>query len=87
MGLHDDSGARCRRHAMVKEPRRKSRTEQRRRSSRVPMARTLGVLGNRQSHRFELALDQSVKITVSRGGSEQDITATIGKRTANFFAG
>ena len=35
----------------------------------------------------ELAPDQSVKITVSRGGSEQDITATIGKRTANFFAG
>jgi serine protease Do len=35
----------------------------------------------------ELAPDQSVKITVSRGGSEQDITATIGKRTNNFFAG
>lgn len=28
----------------------------------------------------ELAPDQSVKITVSRGGSEQEITATIGKR-------
>jgi PDZ domain-containing secreted protein len=35
----------------------------------------------------ELAPDQSVKITVSRGGSEQDITATIGKRSNNFFAG
>jgi len=34
----------------------------------------------------ELAPDQSVKITVSRNGSEQDITATIGKRSANFFA-
>jgi len=33
----------------------------------------------------ELAPDQSVKITVSRNGSEQDITATIGKRSANFF--
>jgi serine protease Do len=33
----------------------------------------------------ELAPDQSVKITVSRGGSEQDITATIGKRSKNFF--
>src|SRR4029079_14917082 len=28
----------------------------------------------------ELSPDQSVKITVSRGGSEQEITATIGKR-------
>jgi serine protease Do len=35
----------------------------------------------------ELAPDQSVKITVSRGGSEQDITATIGKRSNNFFTG
>ncbi len=35
----------------------------------------------------ELAPDQSVKITVSRGGSEQEITATIGKRRNNFFAG
>lgn len=35
----------------------------------------------------ELSPDQSVKITVSRGGSEQDITATIGKRTNNFFTG
>jgi len=33
----------------------------------------------------ELAPDQSVKITVSRAGSEQDITATIGKRNNNFF--
>jgi len=35
----------------------------------------------------ELAPDQSVKITVSRGGSEQDVTATIGKRSNSFFAG
>jgi len=35
----------------------------------------------------ELAPDQSVKITVSRGGSEQDITATIGKRSNTSFAG
>ena len=34
----------------------------------------------------ELAPDQSVKITVSRGGSEQDITATIGKRSNSSFA-
>ena len=34
----------------------------------------------------ELAPDQSVKITVSRGGSEQEITATIGKRSNTFFA-
>lgn len=34
----------------------------------------------------ELAPDQSVKITVSRGGSEQDITATIGKRSNTNFA-
>src|SRR5215813_8935682 len=34
----------------------------------------------------ELAPDQSVKITVSRGGSEQDITATISKRSNTFFA-
>lgn len=34
----------------------------------------------------ELAPDQSVKITVSRGGSEQDVTATIGKRSNSFFA-
>jgi len=35
----------------------------------------------------ELAPDQSVKITVSRGGSEQDVTATIGKRSNSFFTG
>src|SRR6185503_7215726 len=35
----------------------------------------------------ELAPDQSVKITVSRGGSEQEITATIAKRSNKFFAG
>lgn len=35
----------------------------------------------------ELAPDQSVKITVSRGGSEQDVTATIGKRSNTSFAG
>src|ERR1043166_6325635 len=34
----------------------------------------------------ELAPDQSVKITVSRGGSEQDVTATIGKRSNTLFA-
>jgi len=34
----------------------------------------------------ELAPDQSVKITVSRGGSEQDITATIAKRSNSAFA-
>lgn len=34
----------------------------------------------------ELAPDQAVKITVSRGGSEQDVTATIGKRSNSFFA-
>lgn len=34
----------------------------------------------------ELAPDQSVKITVSRGGSEQDITATVGQRSNKFFA-
>ena len=35
----------------------------------------------------ELAPDQSVKITVSRGGTEQDVTATIGKRSNSSFAG
>jgi serine protease Do len=36
----------------------------------------------------EIAPDQSVKITVSRGGAEQDLTATIGKREgARTFAG
>ena len=34
----------------------------------------------------ELAPDQAVKITVSRGGSEQDVTATIAKRSNSFFA-
>src|SRR5690242_16817081 len=34
----------------------------------------------------ELAPDQSVKITVSRGGAEQDVTATIGKRSNTSFA-
>ena len=34
----------------------------------------------------ELAPDQSVNITVSRNGSEQDITATIGKRSNTSFA-
>ena len=35
----------------------------------------------------ELAPDQSVKISVSRGGSEQEVTATIGKRSNTSFAG
>ena len=35
----------------------------------------------------ELAPDQSVRITVSRGGAEQDVTATIGKRSNSVFAG
>lgn len=35
----------------------------------------------------ELAPDQSVRITVSRGGAEQEVTATIAKRSNNFFAG
>ena len=34
----------------------------------------------------ELAPDQAVKITVSRGGSETDVTATIAKRSNSFFA-
>jgi membrane-associated protease RseP (regulator of RpoE activity) len=34
----------------------------------------------------EMAPDHSVRITVSRGGSEQEITATIGKRTNSTFA-
>jgi serine protease Do len=34
----------------------------------------------------EMAPDQSVKITVSRGGAEQDVTATIGKRSNTSFA-
>ena len=32
----------------------------------------------------EIAPDQSVKVTVSRGGSEQELTATIGKRQNTF---
>ena len=35
----------------------------------------------------ELAPDQSVRISVSRGGSEQEVTATIGKRSNTSFAG
>jgi len=36
----------------------------------------------------EMAPDQSVRVTVSRGGAEQEINATIGKRnTPNFAAG
>ncbi|HET9710879.1 MAG TPA: PDZ domain-containing protein [Pyrinomonadaceae bacterium] len=34
----------------------------------------------------EMAPDHSVKITVSRGGSEQEVTATIGKRNNSSFA-
>lgn len=34
----------------------------------------------------EIAPDQSVKITVSRGGAEQEVTATIGKRNNSSFA-
>jgi membrane-associated protease RseP (regulator of RpoE activity) len=35
----------------------------------------------------ELSPDQSVRIGVSRGGSEQEVTATIGKRSNSAFAG
>ena len=35
----------------------------------------------------EMAPDQSVKLSVSRGGAEQEITATVGKRTNQSFAG
>jgi len=35
----------------------------------------------------ELSPDQSVRIGVSRGGSEQEVTATIGKRSNSSFAG
>ena len=35
----------------------------------------------------EMAPDQSVKVSFSRGGSEQEVTATIGKRTNQSFAG
>jgi serine protease Do len=34
----------------------------------------------------EMAPDQSVRVTVSRGGAEQEITATIGKRNNQNFA-
>ena len=34
----------------------------------------------------ELSPDQSVKVTVSRGGAEQEVTATIGKRNTTSFA-
>ena len=34
----------------------------------------------------EIAPDQSVKVTVSRGGAEQEVTATIGKRNNTGFA-
>lgn len=32
----------------------------------------------------EIAPDQSVKLTISRGGSEQDITVTLGRRSMSF---
>jgi serine protease Do len=36
----------------------------------------------------EIAPDQSVRVTISRGGSEQELTATMGRRTAsNTFSG
>lgn len=35
----------------------------------------------------ELAPDQSVRVSFSRGGTEQEITATIGKRNNSSFAG
>jgi membrane-associated protease RseP (regulator of RpoE activity) len=35
----------------------------------------------------ELSPDQSVRVTVSRGGAEQELTATIGKRNHPGFAG
>ena len=34
----------------------------------------------------EIAPDQSVKVSVSRGGAEQEVTATIGKRNNSSFA-
>jgi serine protease Do len=34
----------------------------------------------------ELSPDQSVKVTISRGGSEQEITATVGKRSNTSMA-
>ena len=35
----------------------------------------------------EMAPDQTVKLSISRGGSEQEVTATIGKRNTTSFAG
>lgn len=35
----------------------------------------------------EMAPDQSVRVTFSRGGAEQEVTATIGKRSNQSFAG
>src|SRR5215218_3455767 len=35
----------------------------------------------------EMAPDQSVRVNFSRGGSEQEVTATIGKRNNQSFAG
>src|SRR6185295_1673671 len=35
----------------------------------------------------ELAPDQSVRVSFSRGGAEQEVSATIGKRTNQSFAG
>ena len=35
----------------------------------------------------EIAPDQSVRVTVSRGGAEQEVTATIGKRNNSSIAG
>jgi len=35
----------------------------------------------------ELAPDQNVRVTFSRGGAEQEVTATVGKRSNSSFAG
>ena len=35
----------------------------------------------------ELAPDQNVRVTFSRGGAEQEVTATVGKRNTSSFAG
>ena len=35
----------------------------------------------------EIAPDQSVRVTISRAGSEQELTATMGRRTENDFRG
>jgi serine protease Do len=47
------------------------------------------ITGVRKLNRIvsELAPDQSVRITVSRGGSEQEVTATISRRSNSSFAG